>query len=128
MKSLLTALFVLLSGCSMLTPPIYKPMSSIPDEVSNIIGANQSAAGLEMLAWLGGIAVLGGLALLVVTTGRRGWYPFIAGVGLILLNWVVLSYAHALFIPVVISTGALTLALGYKTVSSILTHRKHKNG
>ena len=85
-----------------------------------ILGSPQSAAGFEMFPWLGGIAILGGLALLVLSGGRKGWYPLLIGIGLILLNWIVLTYAHALFIPVVVATGALTLAIGFKIVVSIL--------
>jgi len=73
-----------------------------------------------MLPWLGGVAILGGLALLVLSGGRKGWYPLLIGIGLIMLNWIVLTYAHALFIPVVVATGALTLAIGFKIVVSIL--------
>jgi hypothetical protein len=87
------------------------------------VGA-EGATGFEILPWLGGVAVLAGIALIVISAGRKGWYPLCIGVGLIILNWLVLTYAHALFIPVVIATGALTLALGYKVVASILSHRK----
>ena len=73
-----------------------------------------------MLPWLGGVAILGGLALLVLSGGRKGWYPLLIGIGLIMLNWIVLTYAHALFIPVVVATGSLTLAIGYKVVKAIL--------
>ena len=85
-----------------------------------ILGGSKTAAGFEMLPWLGGVAILGGLALLVISGGRKGWYPLLIGIGLILLNWIVLTYAHALFIPVVVATGSLTLAVGYKVVTAIL--------
>ena len=88
------------------------PLASLPDA--------QTAQGFEMLPWLGGVAILGGLALLVISGGRKGWYPLLIGIGLILLNWIVLTYAHALFIPVVVATGSLTLAVGYKVVTAIL--------
>jgi hypothetical protein len=102
------------------------PIASRPFSPGNllapqeILGSNSSAAGFEMLPWLGGVAILGGLALLVISAGRKGWYPLLVGIGLIILNWIVLTYAHALFIPVVVATGSLTLAIGYKTVVSIL--------
>ena len=112
--------FAMISGCSMFqsTSPFTSqlPMPSTP--------VTSSAIGFEMLPWLGGVAVLGGLALLVISSGRKGWYPLLIGIGLILLNWIVLTYAHALFLPVVVTTGALTLAIGYKIIASILIDRR----
>jgi hypothetical protein len=110
--------FSLAAGCGMLQPMpslgnSLPSLSSLPDTAS-------SAQGFEMLPWLGGVAILGGLALLVISGGRKGWYPLLIGIGLILLNWIVLTYAHALFIPVVVATGSLTLAVGYKVVAAIL--------
>ena len=112
-----------LAGCSWMMPP---SSPTVAEKATKLLVSNKSAAGLEMLAWLGGVAVLAGIALVVVSGGRKGWYPLFIGIGLILLNWLVLTYAHALFIPVVIATGSLTLALGFKAVSSILIHRKYK--
>jgi len=123
MKYIITIL-LLLSGCSMFKPSS-APFSGSIGLPSGMpaVGA-EGSTGFEILPWLGGVAVLAGIALIVISGGRKGWYPLCIGVGLIILNWLVLTYAHALFIPVVIATGALTLALGYKVVSSILSHRK----
>lgn len=118
MKSISTIIFFFLSGCDMMQPmpSLGNPMPSL----SSLPDAASSAQGFEMLPWLGGVAILGGLALLVISGGRKGWYPLLIGIGLILLNWIVLTYAHALFIPVVVATGSLTLAIGYKVVTAIL--------
>ena len=118
MKKILLVIFFL-TGCA-------APQSFSNPLTSSLPVAPSSASGFEMLPWLGGVAVLAGLSLIVISGARKGWYPLFIGVGLIILNWVVLTYAHALFIPVVVATGALTLALGYKAVSSILLHRKCK--
>ena len=116
-------IFFFLTGCAI--PQTTNPFTgALPLPSTNISGG--SSNGFEMLPWLGGVAVLAGLALIIISGARKGWYPLFIGVGLIVLNWVVLTYAHALFIPVVVATGALTLALGYKAVSSILLHRKCK--
>ena len=116
MKKLFPIIFFL-AGCA--TPqPFSNPLTSLPV-------APPSASGFEILRWLGGVAVLAGLALIVISGARKGWYPLFIGVGLIVLNWVVLTYAHALFIPVVVATGALTLALGYRVTTAILLHRKN---
>lgn len=113
-----------MTGCSMFAPstPPFSGSIGLPSGMPTV-GA-EGSTGFEILPWLGGVAVLAGIALIVISSGRKGWYPLCIGVGLIVLNWLVLTYAHALFIPVVIATGALTLALGYKVVTSILLHRK----
>ena len=110
-------LLFFLTGCAM--PQATSPFSgSLSLPTTPIVGG--SSSGFEMLPWLGGVAVLAGLALIVISGARKGWYPLFIGVGLIVLNWVVLTYAHALFIPVVVATGSLTLAVGYKVVTAIL--------
>ena len=119
MNKILLTFLLFLSGCSMpISHSPFSPGGLLPPQ--EILGSNSSAAGFEMLPWLGGVAILGGLALLVISGGRKGWYPLLIGIGLILLNWIVLTYAHALFIPVVVATGSLTLAVGYKVVTAIL--------
>ena len=80
--------------------------------------------GMKLLSWIGALAVAAGLVLLVITSGKKGWYPIVGGISLILLNWIVCTYAHALFIPVVVATGVLTLAWTYKTTKQILSHRE----
>ena len=100
--------------------PMQAQPSSLSNPLASLPASTQSAQGFEMLPWLGGVAILGGLALLVISGGRKGWYPLLIGIGLILLNWIVLTYAHALFIPVVVATGSLTLAVGYKVATAIL--------
>jgi hypothetical protein len=116
----LAPIIIFLSGCSMFqTSPSFTRSIPMPTPPS------MSGSGFEILPWLGGIAVLTGLGLLVLSSGRRGWYPLLIGIGLIILNWIVLTYAHALFLPVVVATGAFTLAFGYKAVMNVLLHRKN---
>ena len=120
-KGFYVTMFCMLASCGMsMKPPIYGSPVNIPD----VVPVTQSASGFEMLPWRGGVAVLAGMALLVISGGRKGWYPLLIGIGLILLNWIVLTYAHALFLPVVVTTGILTLAIGYKIVASILIDRR----
>ena len=123
MKKLIPLLLLSLSGCTWLIPP---QNSSMAEKATETIANTVDGENFSMLVFLGSVAVIGGIALLVISGGRKGWYPLIIGIGLILLNWLVLYYAHALFIPVVIATGSLTLAFGYKAVESILLYRKRK--
>jgi len=118
MKLISLIFFLTLVGCGMMQPQPM-PLNPLPS-LESLSSSPRTAQGFEMLPWLGGVSILGGLALLVLSGGRKGWYPLLIGIGLIMLNWIVLTYAHALFIPVVVATGALTLAIGFKIVVSIL--------
>ena len=112
---------LILAGCSFRGENMFSKALPLPPAPTP-----SAASGFETLTWRGGIAVLAGLGLLVISSGRKGWYPLLIGIGLILLNWIVLTYAHALFLPVVVTTGILTLAIGYKILATILIDRKNR--
>jgi hypothetical protein len=73
-----------------------------------------------MLGWLGGVCALGGMALLVLTGGRLGWRPLIGGIIFIVINYALAVYASWFFLPVVIATGAISLAWAGKIVWKIV--------
>ena len=73
-----------------------------------------------MLGWLGGICTLGGMALIVLTGGRMGWRPAIAGVLFVILNYALALYASWFFLPVVIATAAISLAWAGKIIYRII--------
>ena len=100
-----------MTGCSMFAPstPPFSGSIGLPSGMPTV-GA-EGSTGFEILPWLGGVAVLAGIALIVISSGRKGWYPLCIGVGLIVLNWLVLNYAHALFIPVVITPSSIEIFL-----------------
>tara|TARA_R110000824_G_scaffold1991_4_gene9721 strand:- start:8984 stop:9370 length:387 start_codon:yes stop_codon:yes gene_type:complete len=81
---------------------------------------------LSVLSVTGGLCLLAGMVLLVVTAGRKGWYPSIGGVVLIVLNFVVSKYSDFLFYPLVLFTGMISAAWTYKTVKQILVEKKAK--
>ena len=73
-----------------------------------------------MLSWLGGICILAGMVLLVISRGTMGWRPLIGGIIFLLINYAIALYAHWFFLPVAISTGALSLAWAGKIVWKIV--------
>ena len=78
-----------------------------------------------MLGWLGGICTLGGMALLVISGGKMGWRPLIGGVLFVILNYALALYASWFFLPVVIATGAISLAWAGKIVMKILKEKSN---
>jgi len=118
----LTLLTITLTGCSMwqkvFTPPgiIDKAMETIDSPVVTCS---------PMLGWLGGICTLSGMALLVLTGGRMGWYPLIGGILFVVLNYALAMYASWFFLPVVIATGAISLAWAGKIVMKILKEKSN---
>tara|TARA_Y100000114_G_scaffold136085_1_gene137346 strand:+ start:150 stop:518 length:369 start_codon:yes stop_codon:yes gene_type:complete len=81
---------------------------------------------LAMLSWISGLSILGGIALLVVTSGRKGKWAIGAGVGLILLNLLIHRFDNYLFIPVLVCTGLISAVWTYKLIRQTLTEKKNK--
>ena len=83
----------------------------------------ESTETLTVLSGVGGICLLAGMALLVISRGTMGWRPFVGGILLILLNYVVARYADWIFIPVLIATGAISAAWAWNTILEIYKER-----
>ena len=119
MKKLLTALLAssILIGCSTSTGWFpASPTQMIPSEAVNAPVASCS----PMLSWLGGLCTLAGMALLMLTGGRMGWKPLIGGIIFIVINYALAMYANWIFLPVVIATGAISIAWGGKIIWKIV--------
>lgn len=116
---------LLSSSCapSIKIPSTVDGMSTIGGQIASVSGIGGGDVGLAMLSWIGGLCVLGGMALLVITGGRKGWYPLLGGIGLVLLNWLILTYAHALFLPVIVGTGVISVVWTYKITRQILSSK-----
>ena len=71
---------------------------------------------LTVLSGIGGLCLLAGMALLVVSRGTMGWRPIFGGTALIILNYVIAEYADWIFIPVIIATGCISAAWGWNIV------------
>jgi hypothetical protein len=100
--------------------------SSVGNHIADITSVGDATSSLSVLSLVGGLSTAGGIVLLAVTGGRRGWYPAIGGVALCLLNWAVMTYAHAIFIPVLVATGVITVAWTYRLVRQILREKGNK--
>ena len=103
-------------GCATKTGWFTNAPTTMPTEA---ITAPVSSCS-PMLSWLGGLCTLCGMALLVLTGGRMGWRPLIGGVLFVVLNYVLALYASWIFLPVVISTSAISLAWPGKIVCKIV--------
>ena len=79
-------------------------------------GATTASNQTNMLSWIGGLSILGGIAALVITRGAMGTRALAVGVGLILLNYAVARYAHWIFVPVLLSTAAISLTYAFQIV------------
>jgi len=76
-----------------------------------------------ILSWVGGVCLLAGMALLVITRGTMGWRPLIGGIIFVLINYAIAIYANWFFLPVAICTGAISLAWAGKVVWKIINKK-----
>jgi hypothetical protein len=111
-------LFVLVLGCS--SSRDWFPSTSTIGEISNETMAAPMSSCSPMLGWIGGICTLCGMALLVLTGGRMGMRPIIGGILFVLINYALAKYASWIFLPVVLATGAISLAWAGKIVWKIV--------
>jgi hypothetical protein len=121
--TILLGLFFLF-GCSALFPPMptgTNPMGSVMETVgSPPLAMNE----LSVLSWLGGISTLIGILALVFTKAiglpMIGGRAIVIGICLIVLNYVIINFLSWVMIPVLIGTGAISLAWSYATVRDVL--------
>jgi len=79
---------------------------------------------LTVLSAVGGFSLIGGIIMLAITRGARGWFPVIGGIVLVLLNYAVAQYSHLIFYPLVVFTGLISGAWTYRIVRQILNERR----
>ena len=123
MKKVAATILALLiaSGC--------RSISVMPTGSDTALSAIKEVAPsepLSVLSVVGGLCLLAGMVLLVVTKGTRGWYPVIGGLILTVLNYVVAKYDDYLFYPLVVFTGCISAAWTDKIVKQILLEKKNK--
>ena len=113
--------FLMASGCRSITlAPTGK------DTAVSAIKEISASEPLSVLSVVGGLCLLAGMVLLVITKGARGWYPVIGGLILTVLNYMVATYDDYLFYPLVVVTGCISAAWTYKIVKQILLEKKKK--
>ena len=113
-----------LHGC--MSSPKIMNTSATDGVITSMNAATTEGDCSPMLSWLGGICILAGMALLVISRGTMGWRPLVGGIVFLLINYAISLYAHWFFLPVAISTGALSLAWAGKVVWKIVNDDKIK--
>ena len=99
-----------------------------PSQADKVIEAvAESKESLTVFSAVGGLCLMAGMALLVISKGTMGWRPIIGGIVLVLLNYMILEYADWIFIPVIIATGCISAAWGWKIFLSII-NKEYKHG
>ena len=107
-----------LAGCKFSQPTLFQDKAK-----SAISGVTESHEALTVLSATGGLCLVAGMVLLVVTSGRKGWYPVIGGIILVVLNYMVARYDDYLFYPLVACTALISAAWTYKIVRQILLEK-----
>tara|TARA_R100000808_G_scaffold13906_1_gene33294 strand:- start:7231 stop:7620 length:390 start_codon:yes stop_codon:yes gene_type:complete len=128
MKHLAILSALLLTGCGagqMMGELLFgTPQTPTEKAVETVI---ESSETLTVLSAIGGLCVIAGMALLVISRGTMGWRPIIGGILLVLLNYVIARYADWIFIPVIIATGCISAAWGWNTILEIFKEKKHEH-
>ena len=117
----LIPLLIFLSGC-VSTPSHTSQIAKHPLSIGSSVA--DAASSMDMLSWIGGLSILGGIAALVITRGAMGVRALVIGVGLVLLNYAVARYADWIFAPVLIATAAISLTYAYRIVRQALLKKK----
>ena len=115
---------MVLGGCGAIQK-VFSPPPSTVEQAMQVMDTPVNSCS-PMLGWLGGICTLSGMALLVLSGGRMGYRPLIGGILFVILNYALALYASWFFLPVVIATGAISLAWAGKIVMGI--YKEKSNG
>jgi hypothetical protein len=118
-KSILGLLIGGMGGCSggildWTNPP--SPPNTASTFASNMASSAESYTALPMV---GALSMVGGVVLLFVTMGKRGWLPLVIGVSLVVLNIIIIEYLHAVAIPLVVLSGLIGLAWTVKIIRDL---------
>lgn len=112
------------SGCAVVPSSASASSSLVDGAVNSMNAAAPGNSNLDVLVYVGGISMLGGIIALVITRGRFGFLALGIGVGLVLLNAMVARFATWVFLPILIATGAISLAYGFQVVRQALQFRR----
>ena len=105
-NSLLVLLAFAFAGCSWFMPEPARSTLAIPDgeDLKNTFKT------LSVLSGIGGISILGGIALLIVTKGAKGYMPIIVGVVLVIINEIINQYFDVVAIYFLVISGIISFA------------------
>ena len=120
------SLFAFLVFVAFATACSISRLESAPGKTSEMLtsAVSQSTETLTVLSAVGGFSLIGGIVMLAITRGQRGWFPCVGGIILVLLNYAVAQYSHLIFYPLVVFTGLISGAWTYKILRQILDERK----
>ena len=110
---------LLLTGCKSFNP-IPAPHGTGLSSSIELITPSES---LTVLSATGSLCLIAGMILLIVTGGRKGWYPTLGGGILVVLNYAVAQYSDWLFYPLVFCTTLISCAWTYKVIKQILLEK-----
>ncbi len=120
MRLLLPLLF--LAGCSSpLRPPANVTHGLLPPGDAHAL---QAVHSMDMLSWIAALSILGGTAALILTRGAMGLRGVVIGFACVLVNIAVARFANWIFIPILIATGAISLAYAYRIVTQAISKRR----
>tara|TARA_R100000458_G_scaffold59841_1_gene72137 strand:+ start:5775 stop:6164 length:390 start_codon:yes stop_codon:yes gene_type:complete len=116
------AVLAITTGCM----STHKAMTTPPAgmSVADWEHTKQAVGALDLLSWLGGICILGGVAAMVITRGALGLRALGVGLGLVILNYSIARYADWIFIPVLVASAAISLAYAYRIVRQAILKKK----
>ena len=118
---LFTVSAFVLNGCA-----VVPKGQTLTGKATEVVSQASSPHNLSVLSVTGGLCLVAGMALLVVTSGRKGWYPVVGGFLLVVLNFVVAEFSYYLFIPLAVCSAMISAAWTYRTVRQILMEKKAK--
>ncbi len=112
------------SGCSLPNASVSSHGSTISRHANNISDSLSASSSLSVLVYIGGLATLGGIVALVISRGSIGIRAVAIGIGCILLNHAVALYANWIFYPILVATGAVSLAYGWRIIREALQRKQ----
>ncbi len=101
--------------------------ASLPIPLTGNVGA-ESMKDLSILSAVGGICIVGGVLCMVVPglSNFKGGTAILLGIVLILLNIGVKEYLPYIYVPFLVGTGLISIAVTYKTIRYVLDYKRKK--
>ena len=114
-----------LSGCGISRglDGIFNSSTSPTDKVLETVV--DSSESLTVFSAVGGLCLISGMILMIISRGQMGHRPIVGGILLVLLNYVIARYADWIFIPVIIATGCISAAWGWTIIRDLYKEKKH---
>jgi len=99
--------------------------ASLPIPLTGNVGA-ESMKDLTILSAVGGICIIGGVLCMVLPgmSNLKGGTAILIGIVLILLNIGVKEYLPYIYVPFLVGTGLISIAVTYKTIRYVLNYKR----